>query len=265
MQITQTFLQQVIAIVRACKPIMTGAFTVAEKGAASNLVTTADIGVQATLKDKLRQLLPQAAFLGEESDEGGNEALMWVVDPIDGTSNFVHDMRLSAISVALVEAGEEVLGVVYNPFTEDLFSAVKGQGAYLNGTRLRVSDRDLAHSLFFTAFSVYEKKFSPQCMEVLQRLYPRIDDFRRIGTASLELCYLAAGRAELYFEIRLFPWDWSAAAVILREAGGVIGTVPNERLRHDSPVILLAANSEENFRVLQETVAEVIPVRPYTK
>ena len=126
MQITQTFLQQVIAIVRACKPIMAGAFTVAEKGSASNLVTTADTGVQATLKDKLRQLLPQAAFLGEESDEGGNEALMWVVDPIDGTSNFVRGMRLSAISVALVEAGEEVLGVVYNPFTEDLFSAVNG-------------------------------------------------------------------------------------------------------------------------------------------
>ena len=265
MHITQTFLQQVIAIVRACKPIMTGAFTVAEKGSASNLVTTADTGVQATLKDKLRQLLPQAAFLGEESDDGGNEALMWVVDPIDGTSNFVRGMCLSAISVALVEAGEEVLGVVYNPFTEDLFSAVKGQGAYLNGTRLRVSGRDLAHSLFFTAFSVYEKQFAPQCMEVLQRLYPRIDDFRRIVTASLALCYLAARRAELYFEIRLFPWDWSAAAVILREAGGVIGTVPNERLRHDSPVILLAANSQENFRILQETVAEVIPVRPYTK
>lgn len=265
MQITKTLLQQVIAIVRACKPIMTGTFTVAEKGSASNLVTTADTCVQATLKDKLGELLPQAAFLGEESDEGGNEALMWVVDPIDGTSNFVRGMRLSAISVALVEAGEEVLGVVYNPFTEDLFSAVKGQGAYLNGTRLCVSDRDLAHSGFFTAFSVYEKQFAPQCMEVLRRLYPRIDDFRRIGTASLELCYLAAGRAELYFEIRLFPWDWSAAAVILREAGGVIGTVPSERLRHDSPVILLAANSEENFRILQETVASVIPVRPYTK
>lgn len=100
MQITQTFLQQVIAIVRACKPIMTGAFTVEEKGSSSNLVTTADTCVQATLKDKLRQLLPQAAFLGEESDDVGNEALMWVVDPIDGTSNFVRGMCLSAISVA---------------------------------------------------------------------------------------------------------------------------------------------------------------------
>ena len=265
MQITQTFLQQVIAIVRACKPIMTGAFTVAEKGSASHLVTTADTGVQATLKDKLRQVLPQAAFLGEESDDGGNEALMWVVDPIDGTSNFVRGMCLSAISVALVEAGEEVLGVVYNPFTEDLFSAVKGQGAYLNGTRLRVSDRDLAHSLFFTAFSVYEKQFAPQCMEVLRRLYPVCDDFRRLGAASLELCYLAAGRAELYFEMRLFPWDWAAAAVILREAGGVIGTIPGERLLHDAPCLVLAANHMENFRVLQETVASVIPVRPYIK
>ena len=101
MHITQTFLQQVIAIVRACKPIMTGAFTVAEKGSASNLVTTADIGVQATLKDKLRQLLPQAAFLGEESDDGGNEALMWVVDPIDGTSNFTYGLAEWGVLVSV--------------------------------------------------------------------------------------------------------------------------------------------------------------------
>ena len=264
MQITQSFIEQVVEAVKSCKAIMTGAFTVMQKGNASNLVTTADTAVQARLKALLKAILPSAGFLGEESEE--KEALgtrYWVVDPIDGTSNFVRGMRLSAISVALVEDGEEVLGVVYNPFTEDMFSAVKGQGAYWNGTRLHVSDRDFQHALFFTAFSVYEKRFAPQCMEVMRRIYPQCDDFRRIGTASLELCYLAAGRAELYFEIRLFPWDWSAAAVVVREAGGVVGTVPDERLRHDSPVILLAANSEENFRILQETVASVIPMRPY--
>ena len=263
MEITQEFLQRVKDIVCSGKPIMTRTFTVAEKGTASNLVTTSDTAVQEMLKERLGELLPQAAFLGEESVSEVQEELMWVVDPIDGTSNFVRGMRLSAISVALVEDGEEVLGVVYNPFTEDMFSAVKGQGAYWNGTRLHVSDRDFQHALFFTAFSVYEKRFAPQCMEVMRRIYPQCDDFRRIGTASLELCYLAAGRAELYFEIRLFPWDWSAAAVAVREAGGVVGTVPDERLRHDSPVILLAANSEENFRILQETVASVIPMRPY--
>ena len=265
MDISREFLQQVKEIVCSCEPIMTRAFTVAEKGTASNLVTTSDTAVQEMLKEKLDELLPQAVFLGEETESEANEALMWVVDPIDGTSNFVRGMRLSAISVALVEDGEEVLGVVYNPFTKDMFSAVKGNGAYWNDIRLQVSDRDFQHSLFFTAFSVYDKKLAPQCMEVLRRIYPRCDDFRRIGTASLELCYLAAGRAELYFEIRLFPWDWSAAAVVVREAGGVVGTLPNERLRHDSPVILLAANNQKNFCILQETVATVVPVRPYIK
>ena len=101
------------------------------------------------------------------------------------------------------------------------------------------------------------------CIVVLCRICPQWENLRRIWTATVELCYLAAGSAELYVEIRLFPWDWSAAAVVVREAGGVVGTVPDERLRHDSPVVLLAANSEENFRILQERVASVIPVRPY--
>lgn len=257
-------LEETIAAVRACRPIAEYPFTVSEKGA-SNLVTTADTAVQRALKEKLGFLLPEAAFLGEEAESTPDEKLMWVVDPIDGTSNFVRDMRLSAFSVALVENGEEVLGVVYNPFTDDLFWAAKGKGAYWNGKPLAVSRRDLGYAVIFTAFSVYEKKFAPQCMEVLRRLYPVCDDFRRLGAASLELCYLAAGRAELYFEMRLFPWDWAAAAVILREAGGVIGTIPGERLLHDAPCLVLAANHAENFRVLQETVATVVPVRPYIK
>ena len=266
MEITKAFEESVIEAVRSCKSIMMRAFTVKEKGNSSNLVTSADTAVQEKLKELLGKILPQAGFLGEEAPADAKlGALYWVVDPIDGTSNFVRDMRLSAFSVALVENGEEVLGVVYNPFTDDLFWAAKGKGAYWNGKPLAVSRRDLGHAVIFTAFSVYEKKFAPQCMEVLRRLYPVCDDFRRLGAASLELCYLAAGRAELYFEMRLFPWDWAAAAVILREAGGVIGTIPGERLLHDAPCLVLAANHAENFRVLQETVASVIPVRPYIK
>ena len=109
MDISREFLQQVKEIVCSCEPIMTRAFTVAEKGSASNLVTTSDTAVQEMLKEKLGELLPQAVFLGEETESEASEALMWVVDPIDGTSNFVRGMRLSAISVALVEDGEEVL------------------------------------------------------------------------------------------------------------------------------------------------------------
>ena len=135
--------------------------------------------------------------------------------------------------------------------------------AYRNGTRLCVSDRDFSRALFFTAFSVYEKKFAHACQSVLADVYAQCDDFRRLGTAALELCCLAGGQGELYFEMRLFPWDWAAAAVILREAGGVIGTIDGETLRHDRPSLVLAANSEENFSKLKTIVEKHVPRLPY--
>lgn len=265
MQITGEFIRKVTDAVRACKPIMMGAFTVAEKGTSSNLVTTADTSIQANLKEHLAQILPQAGFLGEEAPaEAALGALYWVVDPIDGTSNFARGMRLSVISVALVADEEEVFGMVYSPYSEEVFYAAKGQGAYLNGTRIGVSDRDFRHALFFTAFSVYEKKYAPLCEDVLREIYPDLDDFRRLGTAALELCYLAAGRGELYFELRLFPWDWAAAAVILREAGGEIGTIDSACLRHDAPSLVIAANNKLNYARLKETVQKHIPELPYS-
>lgn len=264
MQITEVFVRQVIETVRSCKPLMMKAFTVAEKESVSDLVTTADTAVQARLKAQFAEILPQAWFLGEESTEKcASLPLFWVVDPIDGTSNFARGMGLSAISVALVENGEEIFGVVYHPYAEDVFWAAKGRGAYRNDARLRVSSRDFRHALLFTAFSVYKKQYAAPCEAVLRDLFPQIDDFRRLGTAALELCFLAAGRAELYFELRLFPWDWSAAAVILREAGGVIGTIDGETLRHDAPSLVLAANSEENFTRLKRAVQKHIARLPY--
>lgn len=265
MHITEGFVRQVIAAVKSCKKIMTEPFTVSEKGGVSNLVTTADTSVQARLKMLLSEILPQAGFLGEESKDAlTNDALFWVVDPIDGTSNFARGMRLSVISVALVEDGEEIFGVIYHPYSEELFWAAKGQGAYLNGERLHVSSRDFSRALLFTAFSVYKKEYAGLCESVLHDLFCGIDDFRRLGTAALELSYLAAGRAELYFELRLFPWDWAAAAVIIREAGGVIGTIDGEYLRHDAPSLVLAANNRENFDKLKAAVQARIPNLPYS-
>ena len=172
-------------------------------------------------------------------------------------------VRVVELERSLPEDEEEIFGVVYNPYAEELFCAAKGQGAYLNGERIHVSERDFSHSLIFTAFSLYQKAYAPLCESALAELYPKCDDFRRLGSAALELCALAAGRGELYFEIPIFPWDWAAAAVIIREAGGTIGTIDGERLRHDAPVLLLAANSDENFRTLKRTVQKHIPKLPY--
>ena len=251
MNITRKLKQAVIGAVRSCEPLMTQAFSVAEKGSASDLVTSADRAVQERLRVLLGEILPQAGFLGEESPDRVQSELFWLVDPIDGTSNFVHGMRMSAISVALVQDGEAVLGVVYDPYAQEVFSACKGQGAFCNGERIHVSARDFSHALLYTAFSVYRKEFAPVCEQVLSDIFLRIDDFRRLGSAALELCHLAAGRGELYFELRLFPWDWSAAAVILREGGGVIGTIDGERLYHDRPSLVIAANNAANFSELR--------------
>lgn len=266
MEITKAFEESVVEAVRSCKSIMMRAFTVKEKGNSSNLVTSADTAVQEKLKGLLGKILPQAGFLGEEAPADAKlGALYWVVDPIDGTSDFARGMRLSAISVGLVEDEEEIFGVVYCPYTEEVFHAAKGQGAYCNQERIHVSQRDFRHALLFTAFSVYEKRFAPQCEKVLFELYPDLDDFRRLGTASLELCYLAAGRGELYFELRLFPWDWTAAAVIIREAGGCIGSIDSASLLHNAPTLVVAANNQENFLRLKQTVQKHVPALPYTE
>ncbi len=256
-------LEQVIDAVRNCKKIAEAQFTVSEKDGASNLVTTADVEVQRYLEKSLSEILPRAAFLGEEKPDYLSEGTFWVVDPIDGTSNFVRGMGLSAFSVALIDNGEAVLGVVYNPFTDDLFYAEKGKGAFLNGSPITVSDRDFSHSVIFTAFSLYEKSLAEPCRNILAELYPHCDDFRRLGSAALELCYLAAGRGELYFEIRVFPWDWAAAGVIIREAGGIIGTVHFDDVRYDRPIIIIAANNPQNYDRLRETVRRHIPDMPY--
>jgi len=188
---------------------------------------------------------------------------LWIVDPIDGTANFIRDIGLSVISVGLVKDHEPVLGVVYNPYRDEMFYAEKGKGAFLNGERIRVSDRDLAHSIFCTAMSLYNKDFAKPCLNIIEKVYEKCDDIRRLGTAALELVYLACGRAELYFEIRVFPWDFTAAEVIIREAGGYVGTIEFDRTVFHRPIPLICANTQQNYEYLKRVVAEEIPTIPY--
>ncbi len=227
------------------------------KGGNSNYVTTADLAVEAFLKEKLPPLLPGSCFIGEESDHKDySHEYLWIVDPIDGTSNFIRNLNLSAISVGLLHNGEPILGVVYNPFTKDMYYAEKGQGAFLNGTPIHVSERDFAHGHFCTAFSLYKKELAQPCFRILERVYKECDDMRRLGSAALELCTLACGGTELYFEIRLFPWDYCGALAILKEAGGYYTAVPASQELFHSPTPLVAANSKENFERLLEIVNE---------
>lgn len=261
-------LDKVIDIVREAGRLMQNRdFTVESKGTISNNVTTADWTVQHFLESRLPLLLENSVFVGEEgnfNDYNNSDQYRWIVDPIDGTANFIHDMGLSVISVALVKGQRSVLGVVYHPYRDEMFYAQEGKGAFLNGRKIRVSDRDFPHSLICTAASLYNKDYAEPCFQIMEKVYAECDDFRRLGAAALELVYLACGRVDLYFEIRLFPWDFAAGEVIIREAGGYIGTIEYPDPVYHRPIPIICANTKENYEHLRAIVLKEIPVIPYT-
>ena len=259
-------LDKIISIVKEAAKIMTGGeYVVHEKGDA-NFVTDKDVAVEKFLYTEITKAFDGIGFIGEEEDSAA-DALMHeytaVVDPIDGTMNFTRDMNLSVISVAILKSGKPYIGVVYNPFTNEMFTALKGSGAYLNGKQIHVSNRDLRSSCFFTAWSTYRKDLARACFEISEEVYYDTCDIRRLGVCALELCYMAAGRGELYFEIRLFPWDFAAAGLILTEAGGYIGTIDFDAPIYTRPQPIIAANSKENFDYLNTKVKKHVPHIPY--
>ena len=255
-------LEKVIEAVKSCKSIAEAPFSVSEKGSLSNIVTSADKAVEEFLYRRLLEILPEAGFLGEEGDVCQGKRYLFVVDPIDGTANFARGTGCSAISVGLRKDGEPFLGVVYNPFTQELYYAQAGRGAYKNGKRIFVSSRDFAHGLYYTALSTYRKEYSGLCMDILAQVFSQCDDFRREGSAALELCRLAAGCGELYFEMRLFPWDVCAGEVILKEAGGCFAALYTQGLKLDQPFPVVAANSPENMEKLLAIVTRTLPALP---
>ncbi len=251
-------------VLESAKFTEVGNYSITEKeGESYNIVTSADLAVQEFLQKNLLNLVPGSGFMGEEEGQRDNGTpLCWVVDPIDGTTNFARGMKQSGISVAFRVNGEYVLGVVYNPDLKDMFWAVKGKGAYLNGERLSVSKKDFEHTIICTALCLYRKNYADICAEILKDAFLQCADFRRFGVASLEVCYVAAGRADSFFEFRLYPWDIAAAAVILREAGGVIGTLDwsegpiklSTDLVLDAPSPIIASNNVENFNKIGQMV-----------
>lgn len=247
----KAFTEKVISIVRQAGRIVLDAdFEVYEKGSCVNIVTSSDIAVQSFLEKELTQLLPQSGFFGEESSpREAQRPLCWIVDPIDGTQNFSRNLRQSAISVALRQDDEVVLGVVYNPFLDEMYHAVKGEGSYLNSKRIHVSEKSFEDSLFCTALCCYQKQYAKVCSDIILDAYQNCNDVRRFGACSVELCLIASGRADLYFEYCLAPWDYAASSLILTEAGGSISN-PVGELSLYSPSMVIAANSRQSLERL---------------
>lgn len=248
--------------------VLHGYVSVEMKDTVSNMVTDCDTAVQDFLVRGLKELFCDIDFICEEDGAASaprNCEYTAVIDPIDGTSNFVRGMNLSAISVAVLHNSKPYLAVVYLPYTDELFSAESGCGATLNGKSIHVSDRPLKASCIATAWSLYDKSLALPCIEICQSIYPDIDDFRRLGAAALELAYLAAGRCELYFEIRLYPWDFAAAFLIIQEAGGYCSQLGCPNGDYSRPCSVIAANSQSSFEYLMATVKDHLPEDLYTR
>ena len=197
---------------------------VSVKGA-GDFVSRADINSEKLIKEELMGARPTYGWLAEEGgeEEGQDPTRRWIVDPLDGTTNFLHGLPHWAVSIALEHKGQVVAGVVYDPAKDEMFFAEKGAGAWMNDTRLRVSGRSrMIESIFATGLPFGGRGDLPDTLKDLGRLLPVCAGVRRFGAASLDLAYVAAGRYDGYWERRLHAWDVAGGVIIVKEAGGLV-------------------------------------------
>lgn len=251
-------IEELIDIVKeASKRMLTENFNIEKKDGYANIVTSSDVAVQEFLCQKLAELLPGSGFLCEEKDQWDtSHEYTWVIDPIDGTANYSRGMDHCCVCVGLKHGERMQIAVVYLPRTEELFYAERDKGAYLNGRRIHVSQRPFANSLLCTALPVYHKEYAQVCSAIIYEAFGACNDLRRFGSAATELCYLAMGRCELYFEYLLSPWDFAAASLILEEAGGVLSGLKGRPLDFTHGSGVLAANNAASLAQLQAIVAK---------
>ena len=205
-----------------------------------DLVTEADLGAEHRIIATIRSHFPDHTVLSEEKGLlRGADHCRWIIDPLDGTTNFAHGLTTCCVSVAALDEEGPVVGVVWSPFTEELFSAVRGQGAYLNGRRLAVSGiARTGDSLLVTGFPYNVKSIMGPVMERFRRCLEASQGIRRLGSAALDLCYVAAGRFEAFWEEGLHPWDVAAGHLLVAEAGGRVTDFDNRAFEPEMTSIL---------------------------
>ena len=197
--------------------------TVEEKGP-NDFVSEADRRAEAIIVDTIHKYYPQHSIIAEEGHGRRTQAdVEWIIDPLDGTTNFLHGFPHFAVSIAVREKGRLTHGVIYDPLRDELFAASKGEGARLNNVRIRVSERKkLEHALLATGIPYREFDYVDSYMQSLRYFMMNTAGIRRAGSAALDLAYTACGRVDGYWEFNLRPWDIAAGALIVREAGGIV-------------------------------------------
>lgn len=237
--------EQVKDILIAAGNIMTKTteYSVTKKGK-TDFVTDVDVSVQNFLIKELRNIIPDAEFMGEEknNDDINWNHHVWIIDPIDGTTNFLHGFLHSTISVALAYKKEIIMGIVYQPFTEELFYSETGKGSYYNGEKIHVTNNTIENGLIAIGTVPGCRTLANESFSIARQIYDRCHDIRRIGCASYEMCYLAAGKLDGFVELSLKPWDYAAGMLILKEAGGKCCTPYGKELRLDEASGIVAGN-----------------------
>ena len=212
-----------------------------ERKARHDYVSDVDRACEQLIREHILRLHRDHAILGEEEGLTGESDHLWIIDPLDGTSNYLRGIPHYSVSIALKIKGRIEHGVVYDPSRDEMFTASRGEGAFLNDQRIRVSGRrDLSGAVLATAFPFRSRRLMPAYQGMFDALFDKIEDIRRGGTSSLDLAYVACGRLDGYWELNLKPWDIAAGALLVQEAGGVVMDIAGGERWLDSGHIIAA-------------------------
>lgn len=247
-----TLIRAAEAGARVLQQYFNGSFEVSHKESINDLVTQADKESEAVILDTIRKEFPDHYLLSEEAGAlPSDSSWKWIIDPIDGTVNFANGIPICCVSIALEREGEMIMGAVYNPFMGEFFFAEKGFGATLNDKRIRVSDQaEVRRSCIVTGFPYAYLDIPNGPLQVFERFLRQGVPLRRLGSAAIDLCWVAAGRFDAFYEHRLKPWDSAAGFLVVREAGGVVTDFKGNPYSPYQPEIV-ASNGKIHDEMLQ--------------
>ncbi len=230
-----------------------------DKGSSVNLVTKYDKMIQDFLFDELAGICPGCSFLGEEGSDNKEltDGYCFIIDPIDGTTNFIKGFEHSAISVGLAKNKELIIGVVLDPDLNNIYYAEKGKGAFLNGKQIFATQNKMENSVVLFGTCPYDRELGKKTFKLTENIFYNSLEIRRSGSAALDICYVAAGKADLYYELKISPWDLAGATVVLKEAGGIYKTVDNKNIDYSSATSYVCGN-ENNLKEFFNTADGIL-------
>ncbi len=259
----QQLFESIEAIVRRAgqtlKTAHAGGSDIEKKEGLANFVTAYDVQIQQFLIGEFQKLIPDAAYFGEEATDGNKQqasadGYTFYIDPIDGTTNFMFDYNFSCISVGLAYRKQMVAGFVYNPYVEEMFTAIRGQGSFVNGRRLQIHNLGIGEGIVAFGCARYNEANMDLLFDAVKEIFWNSLSIRSGGSAALDLCRAAANRNVGFLEFKLQPYDYAAASLIIEEAGGVIAQVDGSPIDMEAPCTVLAGTQKacEEIRAIIE-------------